>query len=388
MKKKIVILGSTGSIGQNTFKILKENKNNFQIELLSTNKKINLILKQSKEFKVKNLIITDYKSYIKAKNKVKKSKIKIYNSFKFIDKILKRKKIHYTMISILGIDGLQPTLQLVKYSKNIAIANKESIICGWNLIKKKLKRYNTNFIPIDSEHYSIFTLLKNYSIKQVEKIFITASGGPFINYPYKKFNKIKPRDALNHPNWIMGKKITIDSATLMNKVFEVIEAKNIFNIDYNKIFILTHPKSYVHAIVKFNNGLTKILIHEPDMKIPIYNSLSLNNLSKTLTKSLNLKIVNNLNFQNVDVKKFPLIKILKKLPKNSSLFETILITINDYFVFKFLENKINFKELNRLIYRYSNLKEFQKFKKISPKKVSEIYNLRNYVSLKLESLGI
>ena len=388
MKKKIVILGSTGSIGQNTFNILKENKKKFEIVILSTNKKVDKIIQQSKQLNVKNIIINDYKSYLKAKKKLKNSKIRIFNSFNSIEKILGRKKIHYSMISISGIDGLKPTLQLIKYSKNIAIANKESIICGWNLIKKKLNYYDTKFIPIDSEHYSIFKLLKESEKGKVEKIYITASGGPFINYPYKKFDKIKLKDALKHPNWKMGKKITIDSATLMNKVFEVIEAKNIFDVDYNKISILTHPKSYVHAIVKFYNGLTKILIHEPDMRIPIYNSLEFDNLKNSINKSINLKIINNLNFKEVDNKKFPLIKILKNLPKKNSLFETIIITINDYFVFKFLEKKINYKDLVRLIYKYSNLKEFQKFKKIRPKNVTDIYNLRNYVSLKLESLGI
>ena len=152
-----------------------------------------------------------------------------------------------------------------KFSKNLAIVNKESLICGWELIKKNLKKFKTNFVPIDSEHFSIYTLLKNYKLKDIEKIYITASGGPFLNYPKNKFKLINPQKALNHPNWKMGKKITIDSATLMNKLFEVIEAKNIFNIPTIKSQFYTST-SYVHSI-KFKNGITKILIHEPDMKI-------------------------------------------------------------------------------------------------------------------------
>ena len=292
------------------------------------------------------------------------------------------------MIAISGLDGLKPTLKLTKYSKNLAVVNKESLICGWSLIKKNLKKYKTNFIPIDSEHFSIFSLLNNSNINHIEKVYITASGGPFINLPKNNFDKIKPKDALKHPNWRMGKKITIDSATLMNKVFEVIEAKNIFNLDYNKISILTHPKSYVHAIIKFNNGLTKILVHDPDMKIPIYNSIYLSNIKKIKTRPLNLKILNNLELKNVDTEKFPLIKLLKKLPNHSSLFETVLITINDYLVFKFLDKKINFQKLIDLINRISNFKEFQKYKKIRPKSVDDIYQLRDYVSLKLDNLGI
>ena len=279
-------------------------------------------------------------------------------------------------------------MKLSSIQKKIAIANKEAIICGWNLLYQELKKNKTEFIPVDSEHFSIFSLLKNNKISDVEKILITASGGPFINLPLNKFRKIKPKEALKHPNWKMGKKITIDSATLMNKVFEVIEAKNIFNISYDKISVLTHPQSYIHAIIKFKNGLTKILTHEPNMRIPIFNTLYKENKFLSNPKSLNLKILNNLQLKEVDSKKFFLIKLIKKLPSHTSLFETVLITINDYLVFKFLENKINFEKLIKLIYKFSNLKEFQKFKKIKPKNVKDIYKLRDYVSLKLNSLGI
>ena len=184
------------------------------------------------------------------------------------------------------------------------------------------------------------------------------------------------------------KKITIDSATLMNKVFEVIEAKNIFNVDYKNISILTHPKSYLHAIIKFKNGLTKFLIHEPDMKIPIYNSIYHKADLSLKNNSLDFKTLNNLNLKKVDENKFPLVRLINKLPKNSSLFETVLITINDYLVYEFLNKKINFQKLTKLIHKISNLKEFQKFKKIKPKNVDQINNLRNYVHLKIKSLGI
>ncbi len=388
MKKKVIILGSTGSVGQNTLKVLKKNKKEFEVILLSTNKNINIIYKQIKEFNVKNIIIINKKKYISAKNKFRNKNIRIFNNFESIDKILSGKKVYYTMISISGLEGLKPTLQLIKYSKNLAIVNKESLICGWNLIQKSLKKYKTNFIPIDSEHFSIYSLIKNHKIDEIERIFITASGGPFINYPKKKFNNIKPIDALKHPSWSMGKKITIDSATLMNKVFEVIEAKNIFAIDYKKISILTHPKSYIHAIIKFKNGLSKILIHEPDMKIPIYNSLNFPKKKKIKSNPLNLEIMNNLNLKKVDSKKFPLVKILNDLPKSSSLFETILITINDKLVYKFLENKISFNKLVGSIGKFSKFKKFQKFKKIKPKNVNDIYRLRDYVSLKIDTFSI
>ena len=388
MKKKIVILGSTGSIGQNTLKIIKKNKKDFEVILLSTNKNIARIINQAKKFNVKNIIINDFDKYKLAKYKFKKNNIKIFNKFEDIDKILNKKKVHYSMIAVTGLDGLKPTLILSKFSKNLAIVNKESLICGWNLIQKSLKKNKTNFIPIDSEHFSIFSLLQKKNSDQIEKVYITASGGPFVNLPKNKFNQIKLKDALKHPTWDMGKKITIDSATLMNKVFEVIEAKNIFNVDYNRISILTHPSSYIHAIVKFKNGLSKFLIHEPDMKIPIHNSLYQNIDKNIKSKSLNFNILNNLNLKKVDELKFPLVRLLKKMPKQTSLFETILITVNDHLVYKFLEEKITFQNLTKLIYKISNLKEFNKYKKIKPKSVDDIYRLRDYVSLKLSTLGI
>ena len=387
MKKKIVILGSTSSIGKSLLEIIKKDRKNFKIELLTANTNFKDLIAQAKRFNVKNIIITDPISFKKTKIICKNKKINIFQNFENLKKILP-KKVDYVMSAISGIGGLLPTYKIINCTKLIAIANKEAIICGWSLIEDKLKKHKTKFIPVDSEHFSIFSLLDNKNKNDIDKIYITASGGPFRNLPKNQFKNIKLKDALKHPNWRMGKKITIDSATLMNKVFEVIEAKNIFNIDYNNISILTHPKSYVHAIVKFKNGLTKLLIHEPDMKIPIYNSIYYKKDKIFKNIPLNLNILNNLNLKKVEENKFPLVRLIKKLPNNPSLFETVLITINDYLVYKFLEKKINFQKLIKLIHKISNLKEFQKFKKIKPKNLKEIYNLRDYVHLKLETLGI
>ena len=387
MKKKIVILGSTGSIGENTLKIISNDKKNFEVVLISTNRNFNKVFKQAKEFKVKNIIINDLLSFQKARSKFKKSNIKIYNNFNNFNKIFKKKN-DIIMSSITGMNGLEPTLKSIKFTKKILVANKEAIICGWSLINKELKKHKTEFIPIDSEHFSIWSLLKEYSSDNIEKIFITASGGPFLNLPKNKFSKISLKKALKHPNWNMGKKITIDSATLMNKVFEVIEAKNIFNLPYNKISILTHPNSYIHAIVKFNNGLIKILAHEPDMKIPIFNSIYDDKFRSIKTKPINIKKLNNLNLENVDTKKFLFVKILNNLEKKYSLFETVLITVNDYFVYKFLKKEISFEKMIFLINKFVNFKSFVKYKKIKPKNVKDIYRLRDYVSSKIDSLGI
>ena len=383
MKKKIIILGSTGSIGLSTINIFKKDQKNFDVLLLSTNKNVKKIIKQAIFFKTKYLIISDYNSYLFAKSKYKNLNLKIYNTFSIINKIFKKKNIYYSMSAIVGIEGLKPTLELIKCSKNIAIVNKEALVCGWNIIKKNLFKYKTNFIPIDSEHFSIKSLLDANNIKLIKKIFITASGGPFLNYKTKQFKNIKIINALNHPNWKMGKKITIDSSTMMNKVFEIIEAKNIFNIPYEKISVLTHPKSYVHAIIQFENGLTKMLIHETDMTIPIYNSIYQNKKKIYKNKNLNLELLNSLELKKINKKTFPLIDILKILPNKNSLYETALITINDFFVNKFLEGRISYNYMIKSIYKNANSQEFKKLRNIKVENLTQIEKTIDNVRFKL-----
>ena len=383
MKKKIIILGSTGSIGLSTVNIFKKDQKNFDVLLLSTNKNVKKIIKQAIFFKTKYLIISDYNSYLFAKSNYKNLNLKIYNTFSIINKIFKKKNIYYSMSAIVGIEGLKPTLELIKCSKNIAIVNKEALVCGWNIIKKNLFKYKTNFIPIDSEHFSIKCLLDANNIKLIKKIFITASGGPFLNYKTKQFKNIKIINALNHPNWKMGKKITIDSSTMMNKVFEIIEAKNIFNIPYEKISVLTHPNSYVHAIIQFENGLTKMLIHETDMTIPIYNSIYQNKKKIFTNKDLNLELLNSLDFKKINKKTFPLIDILKILPNKNSLYETALITINDFFVNKFLEGRISYNFMVKSIYKNANSNEFKKLRNIKVENLTQIEKTIDNVRFKL-----
>ena len=227
MKIKIAILGSTGSIGNNTLDIIGKNKKNFEVVLLTANKNYKKLIKQAKDFKVKNILIYNDKYYEYLKKKFKNKKINIFSRKNKLSEIF-NKKIDYTMCAISGLDGLKPTLEAIKFSKTIGIANKESIICGWYLIKKKLKKYNTKFIPIDSEHFSIWNLTREYSNDDIEEIILTASGGPLLNLPIRVQKTITPEKAVRHPNWKMGKKISVDSANLMNKVFEIIEAYRMF----------------------------------------------------------------------------------------------------------------------------------------------------------------
>ena len=345
MKKKIAILGSTGSIGKTLLKIINNDKKKFNILLLAANKNYKFILKQANKLNVRNIIISDRNNFLKSLKLNKNKKIKIHNNFDTLHKIF-NKKIDYTMSAITGLDGLEPTLKIIRFTKKIAIANKESLICGWSLIKKELSRSNTEFIPVDSEHFSIWYALKNNS-DSFKKIYLTASGGPFYKLPHNKFNKISIKQALKHPNWKMGKKISIDSATMMNKVFEVIEAKNIFNTEYNKIDILIHPKSYLHALVQFNNGISKIILHETDMKIPIFNTIYNDNNRNIRSENLRIDILNNLSLEKINLKKFPLTKILKIMPKYHSLFETIIVSANDTIVKAFLNRKIKFEDISK-----------------------------------------
>ena len=387
--KRIAIFGSTGSIGSSLLKIIKDDKKNFKIELLTANKNYKKLIKQVKFFNVKNIILTDYNSFLIATKLLKNTKVKVFKNFNSLNKIFDiNKKIDYSMCAISGFQGLKPTLDIIKFTKTIAIANKESIICGWNLIKKNLEKYKTYFIPVDSEHFSIWSLLDNKKDKNFEKIYITASGGPFRKLSFKKFNNISIEDALKHPNWLMGKKITIDSATMMNKVFEIIEAKKIFDLNYNQLEILIHPKSYLHAIVKFNNGLSKLLVHDTNMIIPIFNSIYFNNNKKLKSKKIDIDALNNLDLKKVDNIRFPVIKILNNMSEKDTLFETIIVSANDKLVNLFLTDKISFTDISDVLLKICNMREFSRFKSKKPKNVDEINDLADYVSLKIDSMSV
>ena len=393
MKKKIAILGSTGSIGKILLNIIKKNKKNFDIILLTANKDHKTLYTQAKKYRVKNLIITNELSYKILKKKCKKTNINVYDNYNSFKKVFK-KKADYTMNSIVGFAGLKPTLEIIKFTKQIAIANKESIICGWNLIKKKSIINKTKIIPIDSEHFSIWSSLNELRLNistdlnnTIQNLSITASGGPFRDTPLKNFKKITVNQAIKHPTWKMGKKISIDSATLVNKLFEVIEAQRLFNIDINKISIKIHPQSYIHSIIKFKNGLIKICAHEPNMSIPIANSLNMN-LNYINNNQINFKILNNLNFTDVDKKKFPVIKILDKYPNYCSLFDTALVSINDELVNLFLNKKISFDDIFKILLNILNLRSIQKLKKIVPRNYKEISKISDFVRLKTLKLSI
>ena len=373
MIKDIILLGSTGSIGESTLNIIHKNKKNYKIKLLTTNKNIQKIYRQALKFKVKKVVIFDKKNFYRHSSKFKKRKIKVFFTVKNALKD-ENKKIHFAISAISGIDGLEPTINVIKHVKNLGIANKESIICGWKFIKKELKKNKTNFVPLDSEHFSIWSLLRSENKKNINKIYLTASGGPFLFKKLSDIKNIKPKDALKHPNWKMGKKISIDSATMMNKIFEVIEAKKIFDLNIEHFDILIHPKSYIHAIIHLKNGLTKFLAHDTTMEVPIINFLNINNEHFTYKSNFKYLSLNGINFIKPDLKNFPLLKIINYEIKNT-YFEIILVTLNDSLVNLYLQNSISYFSVHKLLMKLLKKPYFTKFYDKGPKNINEIKNM-------------
>jgi len=373
MKKKICILGSTGSIGKTTLEIISKNKKDFDVVLLSGNNNVKLLITQAKKFKPK---------YIYSNNFYFKEKLRIFckdNNINLIDDLILLKKIKFdiTVAAISGIAGLIPTINIIKFSKKILIANKESIICGWKFILKELKEYNCHFTPIDSEHFSIHNLIRYKNINTIKDIYLTASGGPF----FKKnvnLNKVTPAQAANHPNWKMGKKISIDSANLMNKVLEVIEASLIFNLPINKFKIIIHPQSLIHAVIEFKNGLSSMLYHYNDMKIPIANSLY-NNFYNYKNNEHEFLSQNQLTFIKANSKRNPSLKILKiKNVLNQKGF-ILINALNEILVQKFLENKITFSDITNKLLGILNTKMVKNYlKNHQIRHINDVFKVYNF----------
>ena len=382
IKKKIAILGSTGSIGRTSLNIFSKDLKKFKVILLSTNSNYSLINKQIKKYKPKYVIINDFEGFKKLKKKHKKNKVKIFNNFK--DFKLKKLKFDITISAIVGIAGLEPTIKFAKTSKKILLANKETIICGWHIIKNISEKNKTSIVPVDSEHFSINELTKNYTNNDIEKIYITGSGGPFLRKPFKKFKNIKVRDAIKHPRWKMGKKISVDSSTMMNKVLESIEAFKLFPFDNNKYEIVIHPQSLIHAIVSLKNGQTKLLYHETDMKIPLANGIYDNKINiKFLSTKKNsfLKNFTNLKFEQVDKKRFPIVTLLsKKIYNNSGAI--ILNASNEVLVSEFLKKQIPFNSIYPCLKRVFRDKDFKKYAIKRYPTIKEIYKIEGWARKK------
>jgi len=387
MKKKIAILGSTGSIGKSTLDVVRKNKKFFDVVFLSANSNYKKLIQQAKEFNVKNVLIKNIKFYEITKKNLKKNKTIVHTGSTPLRNIIS-KKIDFTMASIVGIAGLQPTLDAIRISKTVALANKESIICGWEILSKYIKKYKTNVLPVDSEHFSIMELTKNIKDEEIEEIIITASGGPFLNFSKNKINNVNPSQATKHPNWKMGKKISTDSANLMNKVFEVVEACKFFKFNKSKYKILIHPQSYVHSIVRYKNGLIKMILYNSDMKIPISNILLGNKNYSSNIKNIDIKMLNKISFKKVDVKKFPSIRLINKCLNGGALTPTIVNAANEVLVSLFLEKKLKFLEIVNTINKVLLDKDFKKYAKRKPQSIKDVVTADNWARLKTLSICV
>ena len=377
MKRLISILGSTGSIGLTTLKIIDKKKNYFQPYFFAANKNYNLICKQIKKYKPHFFLIHNQKVFNKVKKKFKISKTKIINSLN-VRTLTRISSI--TVTAIPGLAGLPLTLAIIKKSKKMLVANKESIICGWSLINKNSLKYKTEIIPVDSEHYSILKLIENTKLDQIEKVYLTASGGPFLDFKKKKLEKIKPEQALKHPKWDMGAKISIDSSTLINKVLEYIEAQKLFNLSNNKLEIIIHPESLVHAIIKFKNGLTKFIYHETSMIIPLANAIFNNNLS--INKFLdNKKKIKSLTFKRPNQINFPIIKILNRVNEFPST-SIIVNASNEVLVDHFLRKKVPFLGIPLIIQKILSDRNYKKYAIKVPKDLKHIYEISSWAKNK------
>ncbi len=379
MSKTISILGSTGSVGNAVLSILDKTKSRFKIKLLYANKNFEQICYQIKKYKPEFFIIHDPYVFKKVKRIKFKNKVKIFNN---LNNIYFKKKTNITISAIPGFAGLEPTLLMIRVSKKLLIANKESVICGWNLLKKRASSYGTKIIPIDSEHFSIMKLLENHNLNEINKIYLTASGGPFLNYSFSKLKSIKPKDALKHPKWKMGRKISIDSSTLMNKILELIEAQKLFNIPENKLDILIHPESLVHAIVVLKNGLTKFIYHETSMIIPLANAIFEKNLNiENFYKGKNLhykkNIIKNLTFQKVNTKIFQVVGLKKRLNEYPST-PIIVNAANEILVDQFLQKNIPFLSISKIILSILNDKKYKKYAIKTPKNIKDIQKINDW----------
>ncbi len=373
MKKLISILGSTGSIGLTTLRILDLKKNYFIPYLFSADKNYNLICKQISKYKPVIFLINNQKVYEKVKKKFKKHNTKIIKS---LEKKHLKKNSDITVVAIPGIEGLVPTILMIKKSKKMLLANKEAIICGWTLIKKIAHKIKTKIIPVDSEHFSISKLLEMHKLDEIKKIYLTASGGPFLNFKLSQIKKVKPKDALKHPKWSMGKKISVDSATLMNKILELIEAQKLFNIPMNKLDILIHPESLVHAILELKNGLKKFIYHETSMLIPLANAIFDNKVEIDSFLKPRKKI-QNLNFKKVEKKIFPVIDIKKRINEFPST-PIIINAANEVLVDQFLRKNIKFLTISLVLKKILRDRNYKNNAVKQPNTINKINEINNW----------
>ena len=367
MPKKIAILGSTGSIGVNTLDIVRKSKNRFKVSGLAAGGNISLLEKQIKEFKPKYAALFDEKKASILKKRVGRSKVEIFSGIEGLIKVASIPEIEMVVSAIVGAAGLFPTFAALKCGKDIALANKETLVIAGELFMKYSRKMRARIVPVDSEHSAIYQCINGAANRKIKKIILTASGGPFLNYPAKKFKKITTREALDHPNWNMGPKITIDSATLMNKGLEVIEAYWLFAVDEKRIDVVIHPESIVHSMVEFIDTSIIAQMGLPDMRVPINYALNYPERVSTNLPTLNLAKIKTLTFSEPDYKKFPCLKHAFHALRIGRTMPAVLNAANEVAVQAFLNGSISFTGIPKIIKKIMG--------KHLPKKIREISDI-------------
>ena len=347
--KKIAILGSTGSIGTQTLEVISDNKNIFEVELLSAFSNDNLLITQALLYKPKAIIFGDRSKEKEIKDKLKNENIEIYCGEESLNNFLNYCNPDIVLTALVGKSGLIPTINCINKGIDLALANKETLVVAGNIISNLCKEKNVNIYPVDSEHSAIFQCLVGEEKEEIDKIILTASGGPFRNKKIDQLKNISRKEALNHPNWEMGEKITIDSSTLMNKGLEVIEAKFLFDVDIEKIKVVIHPQSIIHSMVEFNDGSIKAQLGEPDMKLPIQYALSSGKRIKNKFKQYDFLKNNSLTFEEPCLKTFNNLKLAFDAGKAGGNAPCILNASNEVVVDAFLKEKIKYLDMTKII---------------------------------------
>ena len=348
MKKHISILGSTGSIGVNALKIAEFLSKDIKVKYLTANKNFKLLIEQTNKYKPKSICLVDKKYYKNLKLGVNTKQVEILVGREGLIEISKREDVNIMLNGLVGSSGMEPTLSAIKVGVNVALANKESLVMAGGIINKAMESSGAKIFPVDSEHSAIWQCLVGENFSDIRRIILTGSGGPFRSRDLDTFNDVSIKEALNHPNWDMGEKISIDSATMMNKCLEVIEAYWLFHLDPKKIDIVIHPQSIIHSMVEFNDGSIKAQMGVPDMKVPIQYALTFPSHSKSHWKRLDFLSCGDLTFQDPDYDRFPSLQLAYQALKSGGTSSAALNLSNDYSVQKFLESKIIFTDIYKI----------------------------------------
>lgn len=349
MKKRIAILGSTGSIGKQTLEVINQLKSNFSVEVLTAGKNAELLIKQAKEYKPNSVVIADESKYKLVFNALDRLDIKVYAGNKAIEEIVESNSIDIVLTAMVGFSGLLPTINAIKHKKRIALANKETLVVAGELITKLVQENKVSVYPVDSEHSAIFQCITGEEQNEIEKIYLTASGGPFRGKSIDFLKTVTKSQALKHPNWDMGAKITIDSASMMNKGLEVIEAKWLFNLKHEQIDVIVHPQSIIHSLVQFTDGSIKAQLGLPDMKLPIQHALSFPQRLKNDFPRFNFVDYSKFTFEKPDTKAFRNITIAYEAMKSGGIMPCVMNAANEIVVSSFLNDKIGFLQMSEII---------------------------------------